>query len=213
MTDSIETTETDTMPDMAKNALEELGNIGAGNAATSLSVMLSSGLTVSPPQVEICDFNTLKEKLGGAEAIVVGVLSTITGEIDAMILFVLGLEDAENLVRSLMGGNTEIEWHSEIGMSAVNEIANILIGSYVSSLETLTGLKIRYSPPQICIDMAGSILSVPCIEFGMVSDNALLINSQFKDGEHEINGYIMLLSEMHSFNTMLNKLGIGGIDE
>jgi chemotaxis protein CheC len=200
------------MPYMAKNTLEELGNIGAGNAATSLSVMLSSKLTVSPPQVEICDFNTLKNKVGGAGAVVVGVLSTLSGDIDAMILFVLGMQDAKRLVDSLMG-KSNVDWHSEIGMSAIKEIANILMGSYVSSLGTLSGLTIRYSVPQACIDMAGSILSVPCIEFGMVSDNALLINSQFKNGEHEINGYIMVLSEMHSFNILLNKLGIGGIDE
>jgi chemotaxis protein CheC len=208
MADSVDT---GSMPSMAKNALEELGNIGAGNAATSLSVMLSSRLTVSPPQVEICDFDTLKDKLGGADATVVGVLSPLTGDIDAMLWFVLGLGDAKHLVSSLMQDDTD--WFTDIGMSAINEIANILIGSYVASLETLSGLKIRYSVPQACVDMAGSILSVPCIEFGMVSDNALLINSQFKNGEHEINGYIMLLSEMHSFNTLLNKLGIGGIDE
>mgnify|MGYP003295972154 FL=1 len=38
------------------NALTELGNIGAGNAATSLSVLLNSEMTMSPPQVALYDF-------------------------------------------------------------------------------------------------------------------------------------------------------------
>lgn len=193
------------------NALGELGNIGAGNAATSLSVMLKSKLTMSPPQVDIHDFNSLENILGGPEVTVVGVLSTIEGDMQAMILFVVGIEDAKNMIKALL--DYDIDWQSEMGMSAVKEIGNIIIGSYVASLETLSGMKIRYSQPESCVDMAAAILSVPCIEFGKISDKALLINSHFKAGEQEINGYIMMVSEIHSFNVLLNKLGIGGIDE
>ncbi len=198
------------LSEQAFNALTELGNIGAGNATTSLSVMLNSKLTMSPPKVDIYDFNELENILGGPDATVMGVLSTIGGDMNAMILFVVGMEDAENLVKALMGN--EVEWHSEIGISAIGEIANIIIGSYVASLETLTGMKMRYSQPESCIDMAGAILSVPCIEFGKISDKALLINSQFKAGEKEVDGYIMMMSEVHSFDSLLNRLGIGGID-
>lgn len=193
------------------NALTELGNIGAGNATTSLSVMLGSKLTMTPPHVALYDFNSLENILGGPDANVVGVLSFVEGDMKAMILFVVGMVDAENLVKALTG--TEIEWHSEMGISAVKEIGNIIIGSYVASLETLSGMKIRYSLPEIAIDMAGAILSVPCIEFGKVSDKALLINSQFKAGEQEINGYIMVMSDIHSFDNLLNQLGIGGLNE
>ncbi|MBQ8317363.1 MAG: chemotaxis protein CheC [Lachnospiraceae bacterium] len=199
------------LSEQAFNALTELGNIGAGNATTSLSVMINTKLTMSPPKVDIYDFNSLESILGGPDATVMGVLSTIGGDMSAMILFVVGMDDAENLVKALMGDG--VEWHSEMGISAIGEIANIIIGSYVASLETLTGMKMRYSQPESCIDMAGAILSVPCIEFGKISDKALLINSQFKAGEKEINGYIMMMSEIHSFDALLNKLGIGGIDE
>lgn len=199
---------TEQLSEQVKNALTELGNIGAGNATTSLSVMLSSELTMSVPTVKLYDFNELENALGGPDTLVVGVLSRLEGSLNAMILFVLGLEDAENLASVTLGPN--VDWHSEMGISAIGEIANILIGSYVASLGNLTGLRFRYSQPQICIDMAGAILSVPCIEYGMVSDKALLINSGFKAGNQEINGYIMLISEMHSFDELLLKLGIGG---
>lgn len=199
---------TEQLSEQVKNALTELGNIGAGNATTSLSVMLSSKLTMTAPTVKLYSFDELENTLGGPETTVVGVLSRLRGSLDAMILFVLGLEDADNLSEVLLGEKQD--WHSEMGMSAIREIANILIGSYVASLENLSDMELRYSQPQICIDMAGSILSVPCIEYGMVSDKALLINSGFKAGNQEIDGYIMLISEMHSFDQLLEKLGIGG---
>lgn len=196
------------LSEQVKNALTELGNIGAGNATTSLSVLLSSRLTMTAPIVKLYDFNELENALGGPETSVVGVLSWLNGSINAMILFVLGLDDAKNLASVMLG--TELEWHGDMGISAIGEIANILIGSYVASLGNLSGMELRYSQPQICIDMAGAILSVPCIEYGMISDKALLINSGFKTGNQEINGYIMLISEMHSFDQLLQKLGIGG---
>ncbi len=196
------------LSEQVKNALTELGNIGAGNATTSLSVLLSSRLTMTAPIVKLYDFNELENALGGPETSVVGVLSRLNGPINAMILFVLGLDDAKNLASVMLG--TELEWHGDMGISAIGEIANILIGSYVASLGNLSGMELRYSQPQICIDMAGAILSVPCIEYGMISDKALLINSGFKAGNQEINGYIMLISEMHSFDQLLQKLGIGG---
>ena len=196
------------LSEQVKNALTELGNIGAGNATTSLSVLLSSRLTMTAPIVKLYDFNELENALGGPETSVVGVLSRLNGPINAMILFVLGLDDAKNLASVMLG--TELDWHGDMGISAIGEIANILIGSYVASLGNLSGMELRYSQPQICIDMAGAILSVPCIEYGMISDKALLINSGFKTGNQEINGYIMLISEMHSFDQLLQKLGIGG---
>lgn len=196
------------LSEQVKNALTELGNIGAGNATTSLSVLLSSRLTMTAPTVKLYDFNELENALGGPETSVVGVLSRLNGPINAMILFVLGIDDAKNLASVMLG--TELDWHGDMGISAIGEIANILIGSYVASLGNLSGMELRYSQPQICIDMAGAILSVPCIEYGMISDKALLINSGFKAGNQEINGYIMLISEMHSFDQLLQKLGIGG---
>ncbi|MDE5873117.1 MAG: chemotaxis protein CheC, partial [Lachnospiraceae bacterium] len=75
------------MSDVVKNALSEIGNIGAGNAATSLSTMLSAELTMSPPQVDIYDFNELENILGGPDHVVVGVLSMVEGDMQAMILF------------------------------------------------------------------------------------------------------------------------------
>lgn len=199
------------LSEQAINSLAELGNIGAGNAITSLSILLDSRLTMTPPQVEIYDFNSLENVVGGSDATVVGVLSQTYGEMESMILFIVGVEDAKNITKTLMGNKTDLQ--SEMGMSVIKEIANILIGSYVASLETLSGMKIRYSLPEICIDMAGAILSVPCIEFGKISDKALMINSQFKVGKLEINGYIMLISEIHSFDTLLNQLGCGGVNE
>lgn len=188
------------------NALTELGNIGAGNATTSLSILLSSNLTITPPHVEMYEFDELQNLFGGAEATTVGVLSSIEGDISAMFLFLMKEEEAKQLIKTLIDEDgTEI---TEYGMDAVKEIGNIMIGSYVSSLESLSGMTIRYSVPQVTVDMAGAILSLPCTAFGQVEDKVLLINSGFASGESSINGFIMMISEMDSYDVILDKLGI-----
>ena len=189
-----------------KNALSELGNIGAGNAATSLSMMLASKLTMTPPKVIELPFDSLVQSLGGEEANVVAILSEVTGELTALIMFVMGFDEAKALDSKLLGD--EVDWHSEMGLSAVKEIGNIIIGTYVGSLETLIGNKLRYGMPEIMIDMAGTILSIPCIEFGADSDNIVLIDSDFQVDGQSIDGHIMVFSISDNFNDMLHKLGV-----
>ena len=199
------------LPDSVSNALAELGNIGAGNAATALSVMLETKLVMTTPVVGIYDFDALENIIGSAEATSVGVMSTVCGDLDAIFLFIIEIKEAEKLVNAVLKRVENVG--SELGVSVIKEVGNIMMGSYLASLETLTGMKMRCSQPEISIDMAGAILSVPCIEFGKVSDKALLINSNLMVGDDEIKGFVMLASELHSFDVLLNKLGIGGIDE
>lgn len=41
------------------DALKEIFNIGAGNAATSLSILINNNIEMSVPCVNIVDFNTI----------------------------------------------------------------------------------------------------------------------------------------------------------
>ncbi len=190
------------------DTLTEMGNIGAGNAATSLSVMLKTKIMMSIPVVEMCDFEELERVVGSPESIVVGVFSTISEGFEAVIAFLLTVDDAELFVKLALG--EDAGWNTEMGISAISEISNIMIGSYVASLETLTGTKIRYSLPEVCVDIAGAILSVPYIEYSQVNDESLLISSELYVGDHKLDGHLIMISYENSYDLLLEKLGIGG---
>lgn len=93
-------------------------------------------------------------------------------------------------------------------LSALNEIGNIIAGAYLSSLSTLTNLKIIASIPYMAIDMAGAILSVPAIEFGKVGDRALLIQTDFGGEIERVFGYFILIPELDSYETILKSIGM-----
>ena len=50
---------------------------------------------------------------------------------------------------------------NDMEMSALNEIGNIVSGSYLIAISKLTNLKMVSTVPEMTIDMIGALLSVP----------------------------------------------------
>lgn len=192
------------------DVLREVGNIGAGNAATALARLINKKVDMTVPKVRILEFKDVSDTLGGAEIPVVGILFKVEGDLTGNIMFILRYEAAATLVDVLMG-STPAEGEkifSEIELSALREIGNILAGSYLSALAGLTNMKIIPSVPHLAIDMAGAILSVPAIEFGKVGDTVLYIETEFLDVGEKVVGDFFLIPDVESFDTLLRALGV-----
>lgn len=187
--------------------LKELGNIGAGNATTALAQMLQCKVDMSVPQVNLLEFKELGAAMGGEEQIMAGIYLGVEGDITGSIMFLLEKNSAKYLVGKLMGTTSEGEEFSEMEFSALKEVGNIITGAYLNSLSTLTNLVIYPSIPDLTVDMAGAILSVPAIEFGALGDRILLIQTQFFD-EVAIDGYFILIPDLDSYGRILSALGM-----
>jgi chemotaxis protein CheC len=193
------------------DVLKEIGNIGAGNAATSLGMVLNAEVGIKLPTVRITDIDTALNAMGGAESMTVGVLLNFSGEASGMIMFLLGMNDAQNITSILVQDDTPAEEGlSEMKLSAIKEIGNILGSAYVNSIALLTGLKIDLSVPYIAIDMAGAILSVPIIEFGAVGDKVMFIEESFFTNEQQLNSNVIMFAEVDTLQRIMGKLGIEG---
>lgn len=191
------------------DVLREVGNIGAGNATTALSQLINSKIDMTVPKVELLNFSELADITGSPENKVVGILLNLSGDISGMMMFMIEHNAAHQLVRQLLGSNTgDEETFSEMDLSALSEIGNIISGAYLSALSALTSLRITESVPYMAIDMAGAILSVPAIAFGQLGDKALLIESEFNQEEYSVNGYFILIPTEESYATILSSLGM-----
>lgn len=190
------------------DVLREIGNIGAGNAATSLAQMLQMKVDIKVPKIDLLDFSQVGEAIGGEELLMAGVYLGIEGDITGSMMFLLEEKAAHNLVAKLMGMEMpEGAEFSDIEKSALNEIGNIMTGAYLNSLSTLTNMKIFPTVPDLCIDMAGAILSVPAIEFGAMGDKMLMIETAFTD-DADLNGYFILVPDLPSYEKLLSSLGM-----
>ena len=182
----------DKIEEMEFDILTEIGNIGAGNATTALAKLINGRVDMYVPKVELLAFKDLAEILGGAEELVAGILLSL------------------DLVHRLMGsdGSDVTDEFTEMELSALLEIGNIIAGAYLTAISQLTNLSIIPTVPSLAVDMAGAILSVPAIEFGKLGDKALLIESQFRDEEMDVCGYFILIPTMESYAHILNSLGM-----
>jgi chemotaxis protein CheC len=191
------------------DVLKEVGNIGAGHAATALSKMLDRPVDMKIPQVNILPFEEITNSLGGSEAVVIAIFLRVIGEAPGNMFFILSQESAKKLLANMAGIEIEQEGvYSEMEVSALQEIGNILVGSYLSSLADFTRLSMQPTVPSLAIDMAGAILSYGLIQFGEMGDHALLIDTKFLEGDHEVEGHFFFIPDPESFRKIFRSLGV-----
>lgn len=191
------------------DVLKEIGNIGAGNATTALAQMLQRKVDMKVPKAEFFEFRDLGEVIGGEETVMAGVYLIVEGDIQGSMMFLLEKESAKRLVAQMLGdyAEPEAEGFGEMEISVLKEMGNIMTGAYLNSLSDLTGLKIYPSAPDLAIDMAGAILSVPAIEFGLLGDRILMIQTRFSD-DLEIDGFFILVPDLDSYKKIMESLGM-----
>jgi chemotaxis protein CheC len=196
---------------MHLDVLRELGNIGSGNAATSLATLMGKEININVPHVKILGFDEVADYVGGPEKVVMGLLITLEEDINGMILYILDDDFAKNVVKAFFGTEfTSLTDLGEMEKSAFNEIGNIMAGAYVNALSSMTGMTINISTPSICVDMAGAILNVPSVKFAEVGDKVLFIDDSFGVGDYkqEVKSNMILVPEMESLNNLFTRLGV-----
>ncbi|MCG0314926.1 MAG: chemotaxis protein CheC [Calditerricola sp.] len=190
------------------DVLREVGNIGSGHAVTALSTLLQRRVHMHVPQVKLVPFDAVADVVGGPEAVVAAVFLRVEGDVPGSLFFLMDLATARRLLSALLGASPGEEGFNEMESSALQEIGNILSGSYLSSLADLTGLRLQPSIPALAIDMAGALLSVGLHEVGRVGDMALVIDTTFAEGEDVLDSHFVLIPEPEAVDRLFRALGV-----
>ncbi|MED1949181.1 chemotaxis protein CheC [Brevibacillus centrosporus] len=194
--------------DFQFDVLREIGNIGAGHAATALSKLMSKEIDMKVPQVSIIPFDEVADCVGGAENVVVTVFLRVEGDCPGNMFFILDLDSAKHLLQQITGIEKDVYEWEEFEISALHEIGNILTGSYLSSLADFTHLNLQPSVPALAVDMAGAILSYGLIELGQAGDFALTIDTAFFEGNELVKGNFFLIPDPGSLPILFRSLGV-----
>ena len=198
----------DRLDEMSIDILKELGNIGTGNAVTAMSQLMQHPLEMGLPSFQIIKYEEMHGILDETEELQAGIIIETEGELRGIFLFLLKESFTDKILRTMLGAVPEnLLDLNDMEKSALCEVGNIMCGSYISALSKLTNLMITVSVPDICIDMAGAILSVPIIKGMKSSDNALLIENTFSmDGDIFYNR-ILFFPEPDSLEKMFHIFG------
>lgn len=207
--DIMKITRYDEVNGLGLDLIREIGSIGTGNAATALSSLLGKGVRMTLPDVQILGYNEAIKFLGDPEEIVAAILVKMSGEINGLMLFILKLDFINEVLTSVM--QQEIQDYYQLNVmetSALEEIGNIIISSYVNAMSTLSDVAINLSVPDIAVNMLGGILSVPMVEFGYQTDKMMMISGQFVIGGKVLQSDLLMMPDIQSLNFLMEKLGI-----
>lgn len=198
--------------DMELDALREIGNIGAGNAATALSLLLSNRINMEVPRVAIIPFDDVSNIVGGPENLVTGIFMRITGDISGNILIIIPKKNAFNLIHYLLKQKPEGNSLSAMEESALTEVGNIIASSFIAALSDFTKLSMKITTPGFAYDMAGAILSFPLSLYGYMGDTAFFIETEFTEGIDDINFHFFLIPDDESLKVLLKAIGVSSFD-
>lgn len=186
------------------DALRELANIGSGTAATALSQMLARSIDVSVPSAMALPIADAVEAVGPPDTPVTAVLLPITGDLDAVVLLLF-----QPFAAAQLCGMLGVEPDSEMGVSALGEIGNVLGASYVGALGTMTGLSLEPRPPQTVADMLGAVLGSAVLAVDETRDVALLLDSDLLFEGEECSLSFLLVPSAGGVAELLDRLGVG----
>lgn len=193
---------------MCLDLLKEIGNIGSGNAATSLSGMITKKVDMKVPNVEVFQTEKIVDLFADPEEITVGVYMSFDGDIRGTILTLLDTESANTLIKTLIGKKPESYMYDEIQTSVIQELGNIMTTGYVNAISQFSNLGFKVSIPSVTVDMVSSILSVPAVEYGIDSDKIILIENQLDIEGENVNCFFFFMPDLQSFEKLFKTLGV-----
>ena len=89
--------------------------------------MLSRLVNIQVPKIRILDYNEVSDNFGGPESLMVGLLLSMNGDVNGMMMFLLQKDFAHMTINSLLG--SDLQDFSEVGemeLSAIKEVGNIM---------------------------------------------------------------------------------------
>ena len=190
--------------------LKEISNIGMGHAATALSQMIGQTVRLRVPHVTITEISQVPDHLGGAEKLMVGITLQILGDARGSIMLLFPQESAHRLLCSLLGHQEKTLIMTEVAVSALKEVGNILASAYLSALGNLLDKTLIPSVPLLAYDMAGAVVDYVLIELSQSSNLALMVETDFAGGPGQdlaIKGHFFLLPDPATLDIFLNAVG------
>lgn len=189
-------------------ALKEVGNIGAGNAATSLSELMQIRIQMTVPKVWFVSLHELDKAIGDIEEPKAALYLKVKGDAPGKAMFVLSEHSAGLICKTLLG-QSEIPnlFQDQMAQSVLKEVGNIMVSSFVTALASFSGTVLQISTPAFALDMIGALIDAVLLEGGVVGDKVLIIDTKFS-GMGELEGKFLFIPDEGALDKLLGVFGV-----
>lgn len=162
-------------------AVGEVATIAAVQAGNALSRLSNIPVRISAPEVASIRLSEIPALFGGLDAPAIGVLVPFQGDMEGNALLLFPAEGIRELERMLLGSSGQAG--DDLRLSAFAEIGNILTGTLLTVLSSLSEKIVVSLPPLLVQDMAGAILDTILAEVGAWSDEVTILVFKLTDPE------------------------------
>lgn len=160
--------------------LLELGSIGAGHAATSLSEILKQQVTIDIPRIGTIPPNMLPKFYHGQNMPATAVYIHLVGKSECHFLFIFEMLELKEITAMMTRHLPQKEHESSMELSAIEELGNILIGSFLTAISDFTGMNLVSTPPLLIGAPFDSIINDFVVKLSSASGEALVFDTCFK---------------------------------
>ena len=189
-----------------KDALKELANIGAAHSATTLSQMLDSQISMSVPEINVVDISNVSEIV--SDELTTMIVFELQGDIPhgGFLILHFPRDSAVRTAHIMQGDQVAPLTFSEMDQSALVEIGNIMISSFLSATSDLLGFIMLPSPPMLVVDMAHAAITSLIAGMTVEVDDVILFRVQLNSEEHNIAGNILIFLEVSALERIAKRL-------
>ncbi|MBO4903540.1 MAG: chemotaxis protein CheC [Lachnospiraceae bacterium] len=199
----------DQLNEMQLDAVKEIGNIGAGNACTALSVLLGTMVDMDVPNIHVLDFDSTSQYLGGDSNQILGIQVDVTDDLEGMMFHIVRKPFAERIINTFYEKHLEdFSNMDEMDTSVLSEMANITSGAYANSIATLTNLFVNIGAPVQTCATIGEVLKIPFNRMVKPGDKILVIDEEFEIDDKKVCSNMLLVLEHNSLMKLFDKLGV-----
>ncbi|MCL1864838.1 MAG: chemotaxis protein CheW [Spirochaetes bacterium] len=194
--------------DISKEELNEfnlLSNMGAANAAESLSKILNKRIDLSIPDVKLAPVEKIPDYFNDLNEQYMCVVLGIEGEISGILLLLLQEKTGFELIDMLYG--VEITGKKELGedgISALKEMTNIIGSSILNVYAEKSKMLIKPNVPTFVNDYLQSIIDTVIAVQNIKNDYAIVMETAFYFENDQVVGDLMLLPDTNSLKVLVN---------
>ena len=205
------------LTEVQRDALQEVGNIGAGNAANALAQMINKRVDINIPSVEMVDLDEFASSISKKNEKMLVAWSNVLGKTRATVLSLFNINDAVDITSIIVDDpdKKQIDLRKKINnasdfpelyKSALSELGHILGSHYVSAIGDLLGLRLMTEPPDMSVDTGQQLFTILKEEIGLIKKLSLVITTSVIVTDFKITGTFLFIPNLETLEDLLDAL-------
>lgn len=180
------------LSEMELDVLKELGNIGAGHAATSLSQLLDKEINIAVPKVRVGEIRNISKEF--ISDIVAGVIIALQDleENKSGYLYIMFPEASSKQIAADLFGLEEFD--EEMYESTIMEVGNILASSFCDASADFMDVILLPSPPSFAVDVPTAVIDSVVAQMAKRSNHIIIFETSLSS-DSNIVIFLALLPE------------------